>query len=171
MHELEGVRAAFEMDGTARRLVHELKYRYYRAAAPVMAQRMGKLADGLAIDSYFAVPLHRSREKERGFNQSRLLLEAAAWAPQGPGLKRTRRTERQVGQALGDRRANVTDAFAYSGPRLDGLTVALIDDVVTTGATAAECGRVLKDAGARTVWVLAFARASYRPETSEPIED
>ncbi len=132
---------------------------------------MEDLTAGLSIDRFFAVPLHRSREKERGFNQSSLLLEKAGWSPVGDGLKRARKTDRQVGQHLGERRANVSGAFAYNGARLDGLTVALVDDVVTTGATAMECAAVLKDAGASAVWVLAFARASYRPQTAEPIDD
>lgn len=171
MHELEGIRAAFEMEGAARQLVHALKYRYYRAAAPRMAEMMSRLNAELAIDRYFAVPLHRSRLKERGFNQSALLLERTGWQPSAKGLTRVRRTDRQVGQAFGERRSNVTDAFAYSGPRLDGLTVALVDDVVTTGATVTECANVLKDAGARAVWAFAFARASYRWDSSDVIDD
>lgn len=165
MHRLQGVRAAFEMSGVARRLVHELKYRYYRAATPEMSSRMAPLPSGLAIDRYFAVPLHHSRVRERGFNQSDLLLRAAGWPP-APGLARARKTERQVGQRLADRLKNVSGAFVYSGPRLDGLVVALVDDVVTTGATMAECAAVLADSGARAVWGLAFARASYRPDAA-----
>lgn len=170
MYELEGVRAAFEMNGVARSLVHALKYRHYRATAPAMARFMSPLAEGLDIQKVFAVPLHGSRIKERGFNQSQLLVERAGWATSG-GLARTRRTERQVGQRLGERRSNVAGAFAFHGPRLDGLTVALVDDVVTTGATVVECARVLKDAGASKVWVVAFARASYKFESQEPIDD
>jgi predicted amidophosphoribosyltransferase len=100
-----------------------------------------------------------------------LLLGASGWSPLGDGLVRTRKTERQVGQSFHDRASNVSDAFRYSGPRLDGLTVALVDDVVTTGATMAECAAILKDAGASEVWALAFARASYQPGTAAPIEE
>jgi len=171
MHELEGVRAPFEMDGPARGLVHALKYRHYRAVAPAMAALMAPLPDGLDVDLFLAVPLHRSRERARGFNQSALLLRQTGWGPVGKGLVRVRRTDQQVGQRLGERRQNVAGAFAYGGPRLDGLTVALVDDVVTTGATMVECARVLKDAGARRVWALAFARASYHPESAEAIDD
>lgn len=171
MHELEGVRAPFEMEGAARGLVHALKYRRYRAAAPAMAALMSASADGLGIDTFFAVPLHRSRTKDRGFNQSAELLRNTGWRPIGVGLSRTRKTDQQVGQRLNERRANVAGAFTYTGPRLDGQTVAVVDDVITTGATVVECARVLKDAGARAVWALAFARASYHPDTPEPIED
>ena len=171
MHGLEGVRALYEMSGAARSLVHALKYHHYRAVAPAMAAMMAGLGEQLVIDRYFAVPLHRSRIKERGFNQSELLLRETGWRPIGEGLVRNRKTDRQVGQHLGERRSNVAGAFTYAGPRLEGETVALVDDVVTTGATVSECAAVLKDAGARAVWAFAFARASYHPETAEPIED
>ena len=171
MHELEGVRAAFEMAGPARSLVHSLKYRHYRAVAPTMAALMAGLPEGLNIDRFFAVPLHKSRLRERGFNQSEELLRHAGWTPSSAGLARIRKTDQQVGQRLGERRANVAGAFTYSGRRLDGEAVALIDDVVTTGATVVECARALKDAGASAVWAFAFARASYQPETTEAIED
>ena len=171
MNELEGIRAAYEMAGAARQLVHQLKYHHYRAVAPAMAALMASLTDDIPVDRFFAVPLHRSRVKERGFNQSELLLRHTSWGPVGSGLERVRKTDRQVGQRLGERRKNVAGAFAYRGPRLDGQVVALVDDVVTTGATVTECAAVLKDAGARTVWALAFARASYRPDDQEPIED
>jgi ComF family protein len=171
MHELEGVRASFEMSGTARKLVHALKYGRYRAVAPTMGALMANLPEGLGIDTFFAVPLHKSRTKERGFNQSELLLRHAGWGPVGAGLVRTRSTHQQVGQGFGERRANLAGAFEYRGPRLDGQVVALVDDVVTTGTTMVESARVLRDAGARSVWALAFARASYRPESEEPIDD
>lgn len=159
------------MTGPARRLVHDLKYRYYRALAPVMGRLLKEALTDTAFDACFAVPLHRSRLRERGFNQSELLLRASSLPPPSPGLVRVRRTERQVGQRLAERRSNVAGAFAYSGPGLPGCRVALVDDVVTTGATAQECALVLRDAGAREVWVIAFARASYEPASHEPIDD
>lgn len=171
MNALEGARAAFEMSGAARRLVHALKYRFYREAAPAMAPLMRGLPADLQIDRFFAVPLHRSRQKSRGFNQSELLRAQARWSPAGEGLNRVRRTDRQVGSAFKERRVNVGGAFAYSGPRLDGLTVAIVDDVITTGATVSECAAVLKDAGARHVWAFAFARASYNVASTGPIDD
>lgn len=170
LHELAGVRAAFEMSGAARSLVHALKYRHYRAVAPTMGAFMAPLRDGLEIDSFFAVPLHKSRIKERGFNQAAQLMKFAGW-PASYGLSRVRKTERQVGQRMGERLSNVAGAFVYSGPRLDGRVVCLVDDVVTTGATALECSRVLRDAGARSVWVAAFVRASYKFDAEEPIDD
>lgn len=159
------------MAGPARRLVHGLKYRYFRALAPVMGRLLTQALPGLAFDACFPVPLHRSRMLERGFNQSELLLRETPLPSRSSGLVRVRRTQRQVGQRLNERRSNVAGAFAYSGPSLAGLRVAVLDDVVTTGATAQECALVLRDAGAREVWVVAFARASYEPMSPDPIDD
>lgn len=76
------------------------------------------------------------------------------------GLVRLRRTRQQVGLTRKDRRANVRDAFALSerfGFSVAGAHVVLVDDVLTTGATANECARLLKEAGAARVDVLVFA--------------
>lgn len=159
------------MAGPARQLVHNLKYRRYTAVAPVMAGHLAGLAATLPVDSWFAVPLHRSRERSRGFNQAEELRRAAE-LPAGPGqLLRTRKTATQVGQHLTERRHNVSGAFEYRGPPLEGRTVGLIDDVITTGATVNECARMLREAGAKQVWALAFARASYQPDTEQEIAD
>lgn len=171
MQSLDGVRASYEMSGPARELVHELKYRYVRAAAAEMARHMITLSDETHFDVALAVPLHPSRKRQRGFNQADELLRALDW-PTAPGrLHRIRKTERQVGMDLGERRSNVSGAFAYRGEPLDGLTVAIVDDVVTTGATANACAQVLRDHGARYVYAFAFARKSYDPGAAARIHD
>ncbi len=171
MQSLDGVRASCEMSGPARELVHELKYRYVRAAAPEMARHLGALRAETAFDVALAVPLHASRKRHRGFNQADEILRALDW-PTAPGrLHRIRKTERQVGMDLGERRSNVSGAFAYRGEPLDGLNVAIVDDVVTTGATANACAQVLRDHGARRVYAFAFARKSYDPVATSPIND
>jgi ComF family protein len=168
---LDGVSAAFEMEGAARRAVHGLKYGRVRDLAPAMARHMAKLREVRPFDVAYAVPLHASRLRDRGFNQAEVLLRELDW-PVGPGaLQRVRRTGTQVGQGVRERRANVAGAFAYDGPALDGLTVALVDDVVTTGATADACAAALKAAGARAVVAIAFARASYDPASGRPPRD
>jgi ComF family protein len=151
--------------------VHALKYQYVRSLAPLMAAHLAPLAADLQVDVAFPVPLHRSRQRERGFNQADLLLRAAGLPFARGTLRRSRPTHRQVGMHLGERRSNVSGAFAYAGPRLDGLAVAIVDDVVTTGATVSECALVLREQGAARVVAVAFARASYRPETTEPIDN
>lgn len=171
MQALDRTLAVFEMNGAARNAVHALKYRYESALAVPMAALMAPLREQAPFDLAVAVPLHRSRQRERGFNQAGLLVRELGW-PGLPGtLRRVRKTERQVGTRSSERRRNVADAFAYEGPPLDGLAIAVVDDVVTTGATANECARVLREHGARSVVAFAFARASYRPGTGEPIED
>jgi ComF family protein len=107
------------------------------------------------------VPLAPSREQERGFNQAALLAGHLAAASGRPvkyrWLRRRRSTRPQTELTAGERRGNVARAFSAS-PRVAGAHVALVDDIVTTGATAAECARALREAGARTVGVLAVAR-------------
>lgn len=162
LQALDGVLAAFEMSGAARKTVHALKYLYVRQVASVMAPHLLLACEGRPFDAVFAVPLHRSRQRHRGFNQSELLVRAAGWPEPSDALVRDRKTAPQVGMHEGERRANVSGAFRYRGPELSGLRVAIVDDVVTTGATVQECARVLKEAGAREVWAVAFARASYK---------
>lgn len=158
---LDGARAAFEMDGPARAAVHALKYAGLRAVAPLMAASMRELWDGRAFDAAVPIPLHRRRRRERGFNQAEVLLRELGW-PRLPGtLDRNRKTRTQVGLGAAQRRTNVSGAFAFTGDSLEGLTVVLVDDVVTTGATADECATVLHDKGARLVYAVSYARASH----------
>lgn len=151
------------MEGPARHLVHGLKYRGVTDLASLMAARMDLLNACVDFDVALAVPLHRSRERRRGFNQAALLLHRLRW-PQAEGkLVRLRKTETQVGLRSSERRSNVRGAFAWRGPSLVGLRVAIVDDVITTGATVNECARVLREQGAHSVVAVAFARASYDP--------
>lgn len=110
-----------------------------------------------------AVPLHRSRLRRRGYNQALELAKPLARALGLPlyaqALRRVRATEAQSELDAPGRRRNVRHAFAVApGIRLPGH-VAVIDDVMTTGATLAECVRVLKRSGVRRVDVWALARA------------
>ncbi|MCC6380967.1 MAG: ComF family protein [Dehalococcoidia bacterium] len=168
---LDGVRAAVEMTGAARKLVHALKYGGVTAAVPLLGSRLAPVLATTDVAAVFPVPLHRSRRRARGFNQAELLA-AAVGVGAAPGrLLRVQRTATQVGQRLRERRANVAGAFAYEGPPLAGLPVAILDDVVTTGSTANECARVLREHGAGRVVAVAFARASYSPGSTDPIRD
>ena len=168
--ELAGVTAAVEFEGAAKRLVHALKYQRNRAVVPVMAGYLDSAASGRQVDGWVAVPLHGSRERRRGFNQAELLLRAASLHPAPGRLRRIRDTAPQVGQHFTGRQSNVAGAFAYEGPTLAGLKVGIIDDVITTGATVNECARTLRESGAREVWALSFARASYTASPGRPID-
>jgi ComF family protein len=119
--------------------------------------------EAAGMDVLCPVPLHPSRERERGFNQSALLAEGLAAAlgkPVRQLLTRTRATLPQVDLPVQSRSANVRDAFE---PRLTEVIqdqrVLLIDDLYTTGATLGECARALRRAGAGEVRVLTLARA------------
>jgi ComF family protein len=110
------------------------------------------------------VPLARARERERGFNQAGLLAARIARGlglPAGARLiRRIRATAAQAELTAAERRTNVRGAFAVrDGVSLRGRNALLVDDVLTTGATASECARVMLAAGALTVGVLTVARA------------
>jgi ComF family protein len=107
------------------------------------------------------VPLARARERERGFNQAALVAERVARAVRAPlaprWLARVRSTAPQTDLDAPARRANVRGAFLASAAAA-GADVVLVDDVLTTGATASECARALRAAGARSVVVVTVAR-------------
>jgi ComF family protein len=110
------------------------------------------------------VPLHSSKRRERGFNQSELvaryaLKQMASGMEFAPVLKRHRATHSQVGLTREERIANMRDAFRVIDPAsVKGRTVIVVDDVMTTGTTVSECARVLKKAGAERVFAATVAR-------------
>lgn len=125
------------------------------------------------------VPLHLSRERERGFNQAALLARGLSrglrqkWGREGPRvdgrcLRRTRATLPQTGLSLQARRENVLGVFAVaSAEDIRGRVVVLVDDVMTTGATLSACAGALKRAGALRVIALTLARATPQfPDTA-----
>jgi len=120
--------------------------------------------DCAAYDVLTPVPLHRVRERERGFNQSRLLAMAvlnvfphATLDERLTRIRPTRVQSRLTGEQ--ERRSNIKGAFAVIGQDFGGKTVLLIDDVVTTGGTVDECAKALLRAKAAAVDVLAVALA------------
>jgi ComF family protein len=142
--------------------IHAFKY----GDRPALARPLGRwLAGRAALPSgarVVAVPLARGRRVARGYDQAALLADALARAAGAPRLRavlrRVRETASQVGRSRDERRRNVAGAFE-AGPGAAGLDLVLVDDVVTTGATADAAARALLAAGARSVRVVALARA------------
>jgi ComF family protein len=157
-------RAGARYAGVAREALHAFKFRgRRRLARPLAALVLEQCGADIPgdVDALVPVPLAAARERERGFNQATLL--AAALAPalgaavRPRWLGRTRATRPQSELDGTARRDNVRGAFAAS-PRVAGRHAVVVDDVLTTGATASECARALRAAGAARVGVLAVAR-------------
>jgi ComF family protein len=162
-------------EGTLRALIHLLKYeRIAPVAMPIgelLANSIAQfrnLPDSLTV---VAVPLHTAKERERGFNQTILLAEAAVRGLHRNhaqthfelalgALGRQRRTESQSGLSSRQRRLNLRGAFFVAEPkRITGRSILLLDDIYTTGATARECTQTLLRAGAMSVYVATLARS------------
>jgi len=149
-------------DGRLRDVIQAFKYDARSTIAKHLARRMrvagAPVLDG--ADIVVPVPLHRSRERVRGFNQARELGRHLG-LPLRDTLVRTRKTETQADLPAVRRHANVRGAFAMrtAGTTVEDLVVVLIDDVSTTGATLNACASVLLDAGAAEVRALTAARA------------
>ncbi len=154
-------------DGVLRSLIQLLKYDGFQPLArPLGRQLAGVLGrlDVRSLDLILPVPLHSNRQRQRGFNQATLL---AARLSRFSGIRlgakdcvRVRDTRPQTGLRAAERRKNVAGAFDVPRPeRVRARRLLLIDDVMTTGATANACAQALLGAGARGVWVLTMARA------------
>ncbi|HRD66126.1 MAG TPA: ComF family protein [Candidatus Competibacter sp.] len=126
--------------------------------ADALAERGGSLPDRIV-----PVPLHPRRLRERGFNQALELARATARRFRIPlaanGLRRARYTTPQIQLDARRRRTNLLGAFVAGHP-LHGARIALVDDVITTAGTVAECARALRAAGATDIEVWAIARAA-----------
>ncbi len=153
--------AVYRYGGAVAELLHRYKYEDHPELARPLSLAMARLALPVP-DVVMAVPLHATRRRDRTYDQALLLATGLArhrgWRLSRGLLHREVATERQVGQSRDARAKNVAGAFRVLG-RLSGERVMLVDDVVTTGATADECARALKEAGANTVHVVALARA------------
>jgi len=156
--------AAFEYCDRVREGIFRFKYNSIKSLAqPMSTEMIDYLTVGDSCDFLIPVPLHPIRLKERGYNQSALLameIGILLGIPAYDGLDRLRYTEKQFGLDEQARQQNLRGAIGIK----DGFDVAdkhivLVDDIFTTGATAEDCGRALKAAGAAKVDLIVFAIA------------
>jgi ComF family protein len=165
-------RAAAPFGEVLREALHAFKFGGKRAVVrplgDLLAEAGAAWPPARGADLLVPVPLHPDRQRQRGFNQAALLTERLGrlWgvALAAHALVRTAPTPAQTGLSGEDRRRNVRGAFAVPRPAtVAGRSVLLVDDVLTTGATADACARALRGAGAAEVGVLTVARAFGRP--------
>jgi ComF family protein len=159
-HVFDFARSALLFTHTFREIIHHLKY----ADRVSLAKPLGDiLKESLGQYDFrgttvIPVPLHRSRERVRGFNQAELIAARLGRPVANRLLRRRKDTPSQTGLSRSERKRNLTGAFEVSG-KLSG-TVIVVDDVYTTGSTMNEIARTLKRAGAERVEVLTAARVA-----------
>ena len=159
-------------DGALVRAILLLKWERIEPLGGWFAERLGEVVLGageaMAADVVVPVPLHRDRERQRGYNQAGLISKPLARKLDLPHeavlLMRTRpRPDKQV-LSLEERWESVRGAFATRpGSQVDNKRVLLVDDVMTTGATLDACARALLESGAKSVLGLTVARAARNP--------
>jgi ComF family protein len=155
-------------DGLLREVILRLKNQHGEGLAELLGECWAEAAaehfTSLHFDAIVPVPLHWLRRWQRGYNQSAALCRGLATCLRVPchtsWLRRVRHTPQQTKQTAAGRKANVRGAFrARAGAPLSGRSVLLVDDVMTTGATASEAARALRAGGASRVVVAVLARA------------
>jgi ComF family protein len=162
--DYDRARAALAYDDLAGALILDLKRGGRRDGLSLFAQWMRAAAGPLAEDCDLVAPapMHWTRLAQRTFNQAAWLAQALArvagkpWAPEA--LVRAKRRKSQAGLSASERRRNVSGAIRARKQVVEGKAVMLVDDVLTTGATAEACARALRKAGATRVWVVTLAR-------------
>lgn len=157
--------SVYKYDGKIKSLVTGYKYNGKKWLSRFMGDSMSAMLAMLpvSIDCVCNVPLHEKRRKTRGFDQSEEIakrISEVTGISYIPALRRVRNTKTQTKLSEKQRKENMKGAFEQSA----GVSgnVLLVDDVLTTGATAGECASVLREAGAQNVYVMTFARAELK---------
>jgi ComF family protein len=163
-------------EGALRDLLHVFKYQGVRSASPLLGRYLSQAIAGAGIAGpllVVPVPLAPGKQRTRGFNQAAEIARALTRLRPVAGIQldtallvRVRETISQTGLTRHQRQANLRGAFAVTRPeKLRGKKILLVDDVMTTGATAGECARILLRAGANEVFVATVARATREVES------
>ena len=155
-------------DPTINNLIHCFKYEGFEKIAPLLSEFLIEFLDsaGFSTENFIMIPipLHSSREKQRGYNQSKLLAEILSDKLNLElidGLKRVKKTEPQAkAKKFQDREKNVSGCFTVLNQnQIENKNILLVDDVFTSGATMNEAVKVLRNAGVRKIAALVIARA------------
>lgn len=153
--------APWVFDGLSRFLIHQFKYQHDKASGRALVHQW--LADTqtrrLPVDALLAVPMHRRKQAERGYNQAAVLaryMAAELNIPLFNQLKRTQQTKALEGLSRKERQQELKNAFELTQP--PPKRIAIIDDVLTTGATANTITTLLKRNGCEFISVWALAR-------------
>jgi ComF family protein len=167
----DAIHSLFTFDDAAQKFIHQIKYQEKRSLAWYMGKTFSRHIPGSfinTIDILLPIPLHYLRKLQRGYNQADHFCRGVAdgIARQIPmmtdALRRRRHTRTQTRLNSTQRQKNLAGAFALrpnAAHLLEGRNLLVIDDVLTTGATATECSEVLLKAGANSVRILTLARA------------
>jgi ComF family protein len=158
---LAGVVVASHYDGRVKDLIGLLKYERAASAADILARMMAPLLADHAFDVVTSVPAPPARLRQRGYNQAELIARAVARTCGWPYQRLLARhgSSHQVGTGRRARLSQVAGAFEITGhAAATGQRILIVDDVLTTGATMAECARVLRDAGAKQIWGAVAAK-------------
>lgn len=154
---IDEVYSGWYATGSINDLVHNIKYHNQPRIGEELGRRMATeipIDELEHIDLITAVPLNSVRNRERGYNQSEWIGKglSKAWnVPyQGNLLKRIKYTHTQTDLSATERKLNMEDAFS-SSIKIDSLSIAIVDDVITTGATLSACAVVLKKCGANKI--------------------
>ncbi len=155
------IQAPFIYRGTIKEMIEDIKYRGIFFAVPFFADHLAALIKEYEYDFLVPVPLHFLRKWKRGFNQAEEIAKEVSkltGVPLFRKVKRVKNTRSQTKLSRKERILNIKGAFKVSGS-LKGKKMAIIDDVITTGATTVELARMLYEKGAEKIDIYAVSMA------------
>jgi ComF family protein len=156
----------FEKEGAFQHIAHALKYQEYKSLGTELGKRLGAVIQtwNIDVDVIIPVPLHKQKYRERGYNQAEYIARGISSVIHRPilnmVLQRKRYTQTQTRLSFEERRRNMQDAFeACDKIIINGKTILLVDDVITTGATTNACAKELIASGAKKIIAASAALA------------
>ena len=167
-HRITAIRSGYEYEGLAAQMIKEAKYLRKGRYLQYFADHLFVLARTefpSSIKAVVPVPLHKNREWTRTFNQAEILATRIAklWdLPIWNALKKISKTKPQSSLSGSTRRSNLQNVFKFCNSKRRAKSVLLVDDVITTGSTLNECGRILRQNGVKRIYAVTVARADLR---------